>query len=84
MVISKTIAELERMATWRTKSAVLHWRNSPSSIAIAGKSGVAGPSYHPDAARRLDAFARMDIDEAVRIYREDKKSIRSTKVLFVN
>ncbi len=23
----------------------------------------------------LDAFARMDIDEAVRIYREDKKSI---------
>ncbi len=84
MVISKTIAELDVLATWRTKSAVLRWRNSPSTSAVAGKSGVAGPSYHPDAADVLDAFARMDIDEAVRIYREIKKSIRNTKVLFVN
>ncbi len=84
MVISKTIAELERIGDGRTKSAVLRWRNSPSSISRCGKSGVAGPSYHPDAARRAGRFARMDIDEAVRIYREDKKVVRSTKVLFVN
>jgi phosphate transport system protein len=32
----------------------------------------------------LDAFARMDLDEAIRIYREDKKSIRNMKVLYVS
>ena len=49
MVISKTIAELERIGDVADK------------ITIQMLHDV------------LDAFARMDIDEAVRIYREDKK-----------
>lgn len=32
MVISKPLPSWSVLATWRTKSAVLHWRNSPSSI----------------------------------------------------
>lgn len=32
MVISKPLPNWSVLATWRTKSAVLHWRNSPSSI----------------------------------------------------
>ncbi len=32
MVISKPLPSWSVLATWRTKSAVLRWRNSPSSI----------------------------------------------------
>ncbi len=32
----------------------------------------------------LDAFARMDLDEAVRIYREDKKVDQSMKASCVS
>jgi phosphate transport system protein len=32
----------------------------------------------------LDAFARMDLDEAICIYRENKKSIRKMKSLCVS
>lgn len=52
MVISKTIAEL---AYWRRGGQNLPYCAGeilPAASAVAGKSGVAGPSYHPDAARR--------------------------------
>ena len=48
MVISKTIAELERIGDLPYCTGEI----LPAASAIAGKSGVAGPSYHPDAARR--------------------------------
>ncbi len=84
MVISKTLPSWSVLATWRTKSAVLRWEILPAASAVAGKSGVAGPSYIQMLHDVLDAFARMDIDEADVFIVKIKKSIRNTKVLFVN
>ncbi|MGU0042891.1 phosphate signaling complex protein PhoU [Escherichia coli] len=74
MVIGKTIAELERIGDVADKSAVLRWRNSPSSISRLVSLESLGRHTIQMLHDVLDAFARMDIDEAVRIYREDKKS----------
>lgn len=53
MVISKTIAELERIGDVADKNLpYCAGEILPAASAVAGKSGVAGPSYHPDAARR--------------------------------
>ena len=52
MVISKTIAELERIGDVADKIWYCTGEILPAASAIAGKSGVAGPSYHPNAARR--------------------------------
>lgn len=85
MVISKTIAELERIGDvadkiCRTALEKFSQQHQPLLVSLESLGRHTIQMLHDV----LDAFARMDIDEAVRIYREDKKSIRSTKVLFVS
>lgn len=77
MVISKTIAELERIGDvadkiCRTALEKFSQQHQPLLVSLESLGRHTIQMLHDV----LDAFARMDIDEAVRIYREDKKSIR--------
>lgn len=80
MVISKTIAELERIGDvadkiCRTALEKFSQQHQPLLVSLESLGRHTIQMLHDV----LDAFARMDIDEAVRIYREDKKSIRNTR-----
>lgn len=75
MVISKTIAELERIGDvadkiCRTALEKFSQQHQPLLVSLESLGRHTIQMLHDV----LDAFARMDIDEAVRIYREDKKS----------
>lgn len=74
MVISKTIAELERIGDvadkiCRTALEKFSQQHQPLLVSLESLGRHTIQMLHDV----LDAFARMDIDEAVRIYREDKK-----------
>ncbi len=74
MVISKTIAELERIGDvadkiCRTALEKFSEQHQPLLVSLESLGRHTIQMLHDV----LDAFARMDIDEAVRIYREDKK-----------
>ena len=73
MVISKTIAELERIGDvadkiCRTALEKFSQQHQPLLVSLESLGRHTIQMLHDV----LDAFARMDIDEAVRIYREDK------------
>ncbi|MBD1227800.1 phosphate signaling complex protein PhoU [Xenorhabdus griffiniae] len=74
MVISKTIAELERIgdvANKICKTALERFSHQQQSLLVSLESlGRHTIQMLHDV---LDAFARMDLQEAIRIYREDKK-----------
>ncbi|WP_338884043.1 phosphate signaling complex protein PhoU [Xenorhabdus sp. TH1] len=74
MVISKTIAELERIgdvANKICKTALDRFSHQQQSLLVSLESlGRHTIQMLHDV---LDAFARMDLQEAIRIYREDKK-----------
>ncbi|MEQ1968326.1 phosphate signaling complex protein PhoU [Xenorhabdus nematophila] len=74
MVISKTIAELERIGDVAKKicqTALEKFSHQQQSLLVSLESlGNHTIQMLHDV---LDAFARMDLDEAVRIYHEDKK-----------
>ncbi len=75
MVISKTISELERIGDvadkiCRTALEKFSQQHQPLLVSLESLGRHTIQMLHDV----LDAFARMDIDEAVRIYREDKKS----------
>ena len=74
MVISKTIAELERIGDvadkiCRTALEKFSQQHQPLLVSLESLGRHTIQMLHDV----LDAFARMDIDQAVRIYREDKK-----------
>ncbi len=74
MVISKTIAELERIGdvadkTRRTALEKFSQQHQPLLVSLESLGRHTIQMLHDV----LDAFARMDIHQAVRIYREDKK-----------
>ncbi|BET95203.1 phosphate signaling complex protein PhoU [Xenorhabdus taiwanensis] len=74
MVISKTIAELERIgdvANKICKTALERFSHQQQSLLVSLESlGRHTIQMLHDV---LDAFARMDLQEAIRIYHEDKK-----------
>ncbi|CDL84981.1 phosphate signaling complex protein PhoU [Xenorhabdus szentirmaii] len=74
MVISKTIAELERIGDVANKicqTALEKFSHQQQSLLVSLESlGRHTIQMLHDV---LDAFARMDLEEAIRIYREDKK-----------
>ncbi|KMJ44412.1 MULTISPECIES: phosphate signaling complex protein PhoU [Xenorhabdus] len=74
MVISKTIAELERIGDVANKicqTALEKFSHQQQSLLVSLESlGRHTIQMLHDV---LDAFARMDLAEAIRIYREDKK-----------
>ncbi|MDC9593743.1 phosphate signaling complex protein PhoU [Xenorhabdus sp. IM139775] len=74
MVISKTIAELERIGDVADKicqTALERFSHQQQSLLVSLESlGHHTIQMLHDV---LDAFARMDLEEAIRIYREDKK-----------
>ncbi|PHM73144.1 phosphate signaling complex protein PhoU [Xenorhabdus kozodoii] len=74
MVISKTIAELERIGDVANKicqTALERFSHQQQSLLVSLESlGRHTIQMLHDV---LDAFARMDLQEAIRIYREDKK-----------
>ncbi|KLU17287.1 MULTISPECIES: phosphate signaling complex protein PhoU [Xenorhabdus] len=74
MVISKTIAELERIGDVADKicqTALERFSHQQQSLLVSLESlGRHTIQMLHDV---LDAFARMDLQEAIRIYREDKK-----------
>ena len=74
MAISKTISELERIgdvADKICKTALEKFSHQHQSLLVSLESlGRHTVQMLHDV---LDAFARMDVDEAVRIYREDEK-----------
>lgn len=74
MVISKIIAELERIgdvANKICKTALERFSHQQQSLLVSLESlGRHTIQMLHDV---LDAFARMDLQEAIRIYREDKK-----------
>ncbi|MDC9581752.1 phosphate signaling complex protein PhoU [Xenorhabdus sp. PR6a] len=74
MVISKTIAELERIGDVADKicqTALERFSHQQQSLLVSLESlGRHTIQMLHDV---LDAFARMDLEEAIRIYREDKK-----------
>ncbi|MDX7990791.1 phosphate signaling complex protein PhoU [Xenorhabdus sp. Reich] len=74
MVISKTIAELERIGDVADKicqTALEKFSHQQQSLLVSLESlGRHTIQMLHDV---LDAFARMDLEEAIRIYREDKK-----------
>ncbi|OTA20510.1 transcriptional regulator PhoU [Xenorhabdus beddingii] len=74
MVISKTIAELERIGDVADKicqTALEKFSHQQQSLLVSLESlGRHAIQMLHDV---LDAFARMDLEEAIRIYREDKK-----------
>ena len=65
MAIIKTIAELERIGD----VAEFSQQHQPLLVSLESLGRHTVQMLHDV----LDAFARMDLDEAVRIYREDKK-----------
>ena len=74
MAIIKTIAELERIGDvadkiCRTALEKFSSQHQPLLVSLESLGRHTVQMLHDV----LDAFARMDIDEAVRIYREDKK-----------
>ncbi len=73
MVISKTIAELERIGDVADKMPYA-LEKSPSSISRSGNLESLGRHTIQMLHDVLDAFARMDIDEAVRLIVKIKKS----------
>ncbi|AOM41916.1 phosphate signaling complex protein PhoU [Xenorhabdus hominickii] len=74
MVISKTIAELERIGDVANKicqTALEKFSHQQQSLLVSLESlGRHTIQMLHDV---LDAFARMDLEEAIRIYHEDKK-----------
>ncbi|CDG19537.1 phosphate signaling complex protein PhoU [Xenorhabdus doucetiae] len=74
MVISKTIAELERIGDVADKicqTALERFSHQQQALLVSLESlGRHTIQMLHDV---LDAFARMDLEEAIRIYREDKK-----------
>ncbi|CAM3815863.1 phosphate signaling complex protein PhoU [Xenorhabdus thuongxuanensis] len=74
MVISKTIAELERIgdvANKICKTALERFSHQQQSLLVSLES--LGRHTIQMLHDILDAFARMDLQEAIRIYHEDKK-----------
>ena len=74
MAIIKTIAELERIGDvadkiCRTALEKFSQQHQPLLVSLESLGRHTVQMLHDV----LDAFARMDLDEAVRIYREDKK-----------
>ena len=74
MAISKTIAELERIGDvaekiCKTALEKFSHQHQPLLVSLESLGQHAIQMLHDV----LDAFARMDVDEAVRIYREDEK-----------
>lgn len=85
MAIIKTISELERIGDvadkiCRTALEKFSHQHQPLLVSLESLGRHTVQMLHDV----LDAFARMDLDEAIRIYREDKKWIKSTKGLCVN
>lgn len=80
MAIIKTIAELERIGDvadkiCRTALEKFSQQHQPLLVSTESLGRHTVQMLHDV----LDAFARMDLDEAVRIYREDKKVDQNTK-----
>lgn len=80
MAIIKTIAELERIGDvadkiCRTALEKFSQQHQPLLVSLESLGRHTVQMLHDV----LDAFARMDLDEAVRIYREDKKVDQSMK-----
>lgn len=75
MAIIKTISELERIGDvadkiCRTALEKFSHQHQPLLVSLESLGRHTVQMLHDV----LDAFARMDLDEAIRIYREDKKS----------
>ncbi len=80
MAIIKTIAELERIGDvadkiCRTALEKFSQQHQPLLVSLESLGRHTVQMLHDV----LDAFARMDLDEAVRIYREDKKVDRGIR-----
>lgn len=84
MAIIKTIAELERIGDVADKicrTALEKFSQQHQPLLVSpNRWGHTVQMLHDV----LDAFARMDLDEAVRIYREDKKVDQNMKASCVN
>lgn len=85
MAIIKTIAELERIGDvadkiCRTALEKFSQQHQPLLVSLESLGRHTVQMLHDV----LDAFARMDLDEAVRIYREDKKVDQNMKASCVS
>ena len=68
MAIIKTISELERIGDVADKICRTALEKFRTSTSRCWSARIAGAPHRADAARCADAFARMDLDEAIRIY----------------
>lgn len=85
MAIIKAISELERIGDVaekisRTALEKFGQQHLPLLVSLESLGRHTVQMLHDV----LDAFARMDLNEAITIYREDKRWIKSTKALCVS